>query len=709
MKTILALTLVSLFCLSLVVSHSFIHAQGTQPILSCIPGVPATTQDTTNLNFLSTRVAGSVRTWGDSFSAVSASLDQPISVAYSKLTNEVFFTDYNHKKIRKVSPSKVVSTLVGSTPTAFYAVHVADNGEIYASSMTQIFKVNATNGALTVLAGSATTKGDSPDGTVATSALLNFPKSIFVTSSKVIYFTDSGNRKVKMIGTDGKLKTVAGNGKKGYSGDGGVATAASLNNPFSVVVTSSGVVYFTDSGNAVVRKVSGGVISTHVKQTTSSIKMGNPTGLALKASTGELFISDNAYSRIFKASSSGTTLSVFAGADYGYVNDGTSTSEIQLNSPFGLAFAPNNDLYFCDTFNNRVARVNAADNLVYNVAGNFEPSYFGNAVSAKSATFSYDMSLYEYNGEIYVADTANNLLRKVSKTGQVTTIAGNPNGALGDGYSALQTQLNGPTAVVVKKNGEILFVETSSHKVRKISTSGIVSTVAGTGLQGYSGDGGAATNAKLNFPRGLALNSVTGDVFIVDFGNYRIRRINATSGVISTVVGNGVNGFSGDSGLAISARISSVPSLFVSSSNELYFPDGHRVRKVSSSGVITTIAGNGNQGYSGDNGAATNATLNNPQSVIATSFGIFIADTDNNRVRKVEMGTGVIRTVGGNGRRDVLSEDEILARFSVLAPRSLALSASTSANSFHVSDLNGTVRTLKACSCPTEYAAFCLK
>ncbi|KAG2379415.1 hypothetical protein C9374_007554 [Naegleria lovaniensis] len=674
-----------------------------QIYLSCLPGIPANNSDSSYLNFLSNRVGGSINSWGDAYSAVSASLDQPIAVSISKSSGEIFITDYNHGKLRKVNPSTKIITTLSSSIKGLYTVHVADNGDVYASSPSQIFKIHPTSGALTVIAGSASNKGDSPDGTIATSALINFPKSIHVTSAGV-YFTDSGNHKVKLIGTDGKIKTVAGNGQKGFSGDGSQATSASLNNPYAVVVTSTNVMYISDSGNGRVRKIdTNGVISTYVAPTTgasNNIKVGNPTGLALKPSTGELFIADNAFSRIFKVDNAGVT-TVYAGTDYGDTGDGTSTANAQLNSPFGLAFSSSGDLFFCDTFNNRVAKFSAADNLLYNVAGNQQVSFFGNGVNALNATFSYDSSIFEYNKEIYVADTANNLLRKISTSGMVTTIAGNPIGGFGDGGQAINALLNGPKSLFVRSNGEVYFVEVANHKIRKISTSGVISTVAGNGLEGFSGDGSAATSATLRFPQGVFLNSA-GEVFIADTGNARIRKI-STSGVITTIAGTGERGFSGDGSAATSAQLNSVVSLFVTSNGEVYFPDGNRIRKISSSGIISTLAGQEDAGFSGDNGLATAAYLNNPQSVVVTGQGIFIADTENNRIRKIGL-DGIIRSVAGTGTRDNNKADNILATSTPVSPRSLAL---TSSGSILVADIFGNIKTLANCSCPTGYYSQC--
>jgi sugar lactone lactonase YvrE len=190
--------------------------------------------------------------------------------------------------------------------------------------------------------------------------------------------------------------------------------------------------------------------------------------------------------------------------------------------------------------------------------------------------------------------------------------------------------------VAVDSLGNIYIADMYNHRIRKVSTSGIITTVAGNGTYGYSGNGGAATSAELYDPSSVAVDS-SGNIFIADSNNHSIRKV-STSGIITTVAGNGTYGYSGDSGAATSAELYDPSGVAVDSSGNIYIADvsNQRVRKVDTSGIITTVAGNGTYGYSGDSGAATSAELNGPYGVAVDSSGnIFIADLNNNRIRKV--------------------------------------------------------------------------
>jgi sugar lactone lactonase YvrE len=241
------------------------------------------------------------------------------------------------------------------------------------------------------------------------------------------------------------------------------------------------------------------------------------------------------------------------------------------------------------------------------------------------------------SGNIYIADTYNERIRKVSTSGIITTVAGNGAATFsGDGGAATSAELHGPSGVAVDSSGNIYIADTYNERIRKVSTSGIITTVAGNGTGGYSGDGGAATSAELYYPSGVAVDS-SGNIYIADRNNDRIREV-STSGIITTVAGNGTWGYSGDSGAATSAELYGPSGVAVDSSGNIFFvEDGNnRVRKVSASGIITTVAGNGTGGYSGDGGVATSAELYTPYGVAVDSSGnIYIADLNNNRIRKV--------------------------------------------------------------------------
>ena len=212
------------------------------------------------------------------------------------------------------------------------------------------------------------------------------------------------------------------------------------------------------------------------------------------------------------------------------------------------------------------------------------------------------------SGNLYIADTGNNRIRKVSATGIITTVAGNGSaGYSGDGGPATSAQLDGPEGVAVDGSGNLYIADTCNNRIRKVSATGIITTVAGNGSAGYSGDGGPATSAQLSLPAGVAVDG-SGNLYIADSGNNRIRKVSAT-GIITTVAGNGSPGYSGDGGPATSAQLNQPAGVAVDASGNLYIADSsnNRIRKVSATGIITTVAGNGFDGYSGDGGPATSA------------------------------------------------------------------------------------------------------
>ena len=242
------------------------------------------------------------------------------------------------------------------------------------------------------------------------------------------------------------------------------------------------------------------------------------------------------------------------------------------------------------------------------------------------------------------------LLPIVLHSQTITTIAGNGTGGFyGDGGVATNAELYVPGQLIVDENGNIYLTDASNNRIRKINNStGFISTVAGNGTAGYNGDNIAATNATLDHPSGIALDK-SGNIFVTDFFNNRVRKI-TTSGVISTIAGNGGVGFSGDNVQATSATIGDPLGIDLDTSGNIYFTDGNqRVRKVSTSGIITTVAGNGSAGYGGDGGQATLTMLHNPHGIHVDCEGnIYIADMDNRRVRKVSP-TGEISTIAGDG------------------------------------------------------------
>ncbi len=284
------------------------------------------------------------------------------------------------------------------------------------------------------------------------------------------------------------------------------------------------------------------------------------------------------------------------------------------------------------------------------IAGNGSQAFSGDGGPAASAGLNHPRGLaVDSSGNVYISDVDNHRIRRVSPSGMISTVAGNGvTGDSGDSGLALNASLSDVTGLALDAAGNLYIADAGNRKVRKVTPGGIISTVAGTGLQGFSGDGGPATNAQLNRPTSVLFSA--GNLYIADSSNQRIRKV-SSNGTITTLAGNGVAGFSGDGGFATSASLDFPLGIAMDSAGTLYVADGNnnRIRRVSPNGVMTTAAGNGAGRFAGEQVPATSASLNIPEGVAVDGAGnLLIADSGNNRVRKVDS-SGLISTVAGTG------------------------------------------------------------
>ena len=289
--------------------------------------------------------------------------------------------------------------------------------------------------------------------------------------------------------------------------------------------------------------------------------------------------------------------------------------------------------------------------------------------------------VFDAAGNLYFAETANHIIRKVDTTGHITTIAGTGvQGFSGDTGPATSATLDSPQGLALDLANNLYIADTHNHRIRKLNlTTGILTTIAGT-TPGFFGDTGLATSAQLNLPTALALDSAN-NLYLADAGNHRIRKISAATGIITTIAGTGMQGFSGDNTLATAANLDSPSGLALDSANNLYLADthNHRIRKITAAtGILTTIAGDGTQGFAGDTTAATTANLALPHGLTIDSSGnIYLADTANHRIRRIDATTGVITTVAGDGTQAFAGDGTPAIAASLDSPRDTALSPST--------------------------------
>ncbi|MBI2875537.1 MAG: hypothetical protein HYY20_01500, partial [Candidatus Tectomicrobia bacterium] len=279
-------------------------------------------------------------------------------------------------------------------------------------------------------------------------------------------------------------------------------------------------------------------------------------------------------------------------------------------------------------------------------------------------------------GSFYIADTINNRIRRVDPRGIITTVAGNGEwGYGGDGGPATLAKLKSPYGVTVGPDGSLYIADTGNSRVRRVDPEGIITTVAGNGERGYSGDGGPATLAKLRSVYGVAVGPDC-SLYLADYADNRIRRV-SPEGIITTVVGNGTPGYSGDGGPAAAAKLESPYGVAVGADGSLYIADfgNSRIRRVGPEGIITTVVGNGEPEYSGDGGPATQAQLYWPRAVAVGPDGsLYIADTDNSRIRRVDPG-GIITTVAGNGKPGYSGDGGLAVAAELYDPRAVAVGA----------------------------------
>ncbi|HLH41274.1 MAG TPA: hypothetical protein VKX39_19150 [Bryobacteraceae bacterium] len=539
---------------------------------------------------------------GDGGPATQAALNNPAGLCTDPQGN-VYIADSNNNRIRKVSPDGTITTVAGSAVSTY-----------------------------------------SGDGGPAISAGLQFPLAVsFDPSSGNLYIADTSHSVIRMVDPAGVISTFAGVGAAATGGDKGPATQAPLNQPAGVLADGKGNVYISDSGNNTVRVVSGGIINEFAGQYTAGDTGDNgyamnaflhyPTSLA-QDKAGNIYILDQNNNRVRRVSPAGIiTNYAGSGVGGGAGDQGIATgASMQARA---IAMDSQNNLYIADGTNNRIREVTASNGVINTIAGNGLSTITPRGLAVNGTL-------------VYFSDTTANRVRSVDlSSGNTTLVAGTGSGQFGgDNGAAVQASLNAPRGLAMDQSGNLYIADTANNVIRKVDTSGTITTVAGNNNAGFAGDGGSATSASLSGPTDVAVDS-SGNLWIADTGNQRIREV--SGGTIKTVAGGGSD--QSGAGLGTSENIAAPGGVAVEPGGTILFSDSshNRVLRLNKDGTIQTIAGGNGAGFSGDGGPATSAKLRSPLGLSEDSSGnIYIADSGNDAIRQVGS-DGLIATVAGFG------------------------------------------------------------
>ncbi len=582
-----------------------------------------------------------------------------------------------------LTESSIITTFAGAAHTfssdgqpalnaalsGFQELHTDNAGDIiFADTGNQTVTRLNSDGTLTVLAGNGIV-GFSGEGGPARSASLSFPSDAVMDKAGNLYIYDSLNYRIRIVTPAGIISTYAGTGVEGYAGDGGPALQAQIELEGKMAIDAAGTLYFTDGVDAVIRRITpDGFISTYAGngQFATAPDDGD-NGPATKASlglaagglavdgAGNLYVAEDYTYQIRKIAPNDIITTVAGSGAYGYL-DGPAASA-QFTTPYGIALDASGNLYVADVNNGVIRKVSPAG-IVSTVAGTPVFSFSGDGGPALAATFRFPEGVsVGGDGNLYIEDTGNFRIRAVYGDGTINTVAGDGQfEATPDGTPAANASLLGPNFLSFDPSGRLLIADPGDFTVKRINSDGRIQTIAGLGIQGVGQGyqlvyGGPATGTLLGTPR-QAVADAKGNIYISD--DYAsVVYIITPDGNLNLFAGQvGAYQFGGDNIPATSSSFVQPEGLALDGSGNLYIsdPGDNRIRMVSAAtGVITTFAGNGTAGFSGDGGPASQAMLNFPQGIAFDPKGnLIIADRGNNRLRMVTP-TGAISTIAGDG------------------------------------------------------------
>jgi uncharacterized protein (TIGR03437 family) len=644
---------------------------------------------------------------GDGGPATLAALSDPSAVALDAAGN-LYIADRNNNRVRKVDTSGIITTVAGGGYGGFNGysgdggpataaqmqspsgVAVDSAGRLFISDSYTVIRMVDTSGYITTIAGTAGSPGFAGDGGTATSAQLTNPGSLALGDGNSIYFADIVNNRVRLltvactfnlagvINIAGNVNNVGesfsdagGAGSVPVTAGGGTCPWTAVSNVPWITVTSghsgsgSGAVNFSVDPNPGPAR-------------TGALRIANITFTVLQSGAACSYSVSPATANYTVAAAKGMfSVNAAAGCGWSVLNNNpefitiTGGSTGSGNGPVAYTVALNTSqasrigtisivdgsgLAAASLTITQAGLTSAFQYAISTVAGSGSTTYSGDYGPATLAGMAPISLARDAAGNLFIADRASpngSRIRKVSRSGNISTVAG---GGATDPYHvggvAINDGLYNPYGVAVDNVGNVYCThDNGGAAVFKVDTSGMLTLFVGGNSDNFSGDGGPAAAAQLNTPAGLATDAA-GNLYIVDAGNQRIRKVN-TSGTITTVAGNGSSTSSGDGGAATQAGLNNPIATAADAAGNIYIADGfgQRVRKVDTSGTITTFAGTGQAGYTGDGGPAASAQLNFPSGVAVDPGGrVFIADRNNNVIRMVDT-SGVITTIAGNQSR----------------------------------------------------------
>jgi uncharacterized protein (TIGR03437 family) len=538
---------------------------------------------------------------GDGGVATQAQLRTPYGIAVDAAGN-LYIADLGNNRVRRVAAGTgAISTypdpsLILNSPRNV-AVDAAGNLYVAEFGGNRILRVD-TRGLVSVVAGTGTAGAGADTGLAAATAI-SAPAGMFIDASGALYFADSGNNRIRKV-VDGIVTTAFGGGQ--------------LYLPTSVVVDSAGTMWVADSGNFRVRKLVG---------TTVTNVPGNGHDLAFDRSGNVLEAGGGYLQRLMP---NNTLVTIVGDVQFRFHGDGGPATSAGLHTPIGVALDSSGSVWIADFGNRRVRRV-LPNGFISTVAGN----YISDALQTPAAI------ALDSAGTLYIADRANNVVKRLPVNGVLGVFAGNGNtGDSGDGGPAIQAQMHGPNGLTLDGFGNVIVSDTGNSRVRKIKPDGNIAAFAGINVQGYAGNYSNALDAQFTAPTGLCTGP-GGVVYITDSGNHMLRRV-SVDGTISAVAGIGFEGYTGDGGSALLARLKLPRGCAADAAGNVYIADSgnHAIRMVSPDGNIATIAGSGKAGLAGDGGPAAQALLDTPYAVAVDAKGnVYVADTGNDRIRRL--------------------------------------------------------------------------